>query len=66
MLLYPKKTIYGKNYSRKKITVNQKQPDSFAFGDFSVVAKESGRVTQKQLEYLKRFLQRKLKKESKI
>ena len=67
MLLSTKLPFYIKSYSRKKVkTIKKKQTDLLAFGDFSVVAQTSGRVTQKQLESFRCFIARTLKKEAKV
>jgi large subunit ribosomal protein L16 len=58
--------ILPQNYSRKKITIIKKNSDSLAFGDFSIVAAESGRVTHEQLESLRRFFAHKFKKQAKV
>jgi ribosomal protein L16/L10AE len=65
-MIKKKKNTHGRSYSRKKITINKKNPESLALGDFSIVAKESGRLTHKQLDSLRRALLRKLKKEARV
>lgn len=66
MLLFPKQTKYNKNFARKKIALNKKIIDPFALGDFSIVASESGRITNRQIESVRRLLRRYLKKQAKI
>ena len=66
MLLFPKQTKFNKNFSRRKITVDHKQPDFISLGDFSIVAIEPGRVTSRQIEAVRRLLRRRLKKQARI
>jgi ribosomal protein L16/L10AE len=66
MLLFPKQPKYNKSFSRKKVPKAEKVQDSFVLGDFSIVARESGRVTNRQIETIRRLLRRCLKKQAKI
>jgi large subunit ribosomal protein L16 len=66
MLLFPKQTKFTKSYSRKKIKANYKQPDFANLGAFCIIAKESGRITGRQLDSLRRFLRRKLRKHARF
>jgi large subunit ribosomal protein L16 len=66
MLLFPKKTKFIKNYSRKKVKATYKQPDIPNLGDFCVIAKDAGRLTVFQIDSLRRLLRRKLRKHAKF
>ena len=65
MLLQPKRPNFNKSFSRKKISLTKKNhvPN---LGDFSLVASESGKVTNRQLEAVRRLLRRLLKKQARI
>jgi large subunit ribosomal protein L16 len=67
MLLFPKKTKYSKNFSGKKITrshINKiAQP---LFSNFYLVANQSGIITNFQMEAVRRFLRRFLKKKAQL
>lgn len=54
------------SYSRKKITTTKKNCDPIAFGDFSIVATESGRITHEQLVSLRHFFLHRFKKQAKV
>jgi hypothetical protein len=64
MILTQKNKGSSKNYSRKRVATTHKQADSPSIGDFCIVAKESGRISSRQIETLRRFLRRKLKKQA--
>jgi len=67
MLLFPKKTKYTKSFSGKKIT-----PKSCAaqrtnkYGNVLLLAAETGKITNYQIEAIRRFLRRFLKKKAQI
>ena len=67
MLLFPKKTKFSKSFSGKKIMAkSNKTSDSNRFGNIALVASESGKVTNFQMESIRRFLRRFLKKKAQI
>lgn len=67
MLLFPKKTKFSKSFSGKKImSKSNKTDDSNRFGNIALIAKESGKITNFQIESIRRFLRRFLKKKAQI
>jgi large subunit ribosomal protein L16 len=66
MLLFPKQTKYNKSFSRKRVKVTSKLQDPIALGDFAVMSANSGRLTSRQIESVRRLLRRNLKKQAKI
>tara|TARA_B110000444_G_C18838470_1_gene597472 strand:+ start:260 stop:679 length:420 start_codon:yes stop_codon:yes gene_type:complete len=66
MFLSPKNPKYTKSFSRKKQATFKKKTNKMIFGDFCLIASESGKITNFQMESLRRFLRRFLKKKAKI
>jgi large subunit ribosomal protein L16 len=67
MLLFPKKTKFSKSFSGKKISANRQNDFNLnKYGNIALVAEESGKVTNFQLESTRRFLRRFLKKKAQI
>lgn len=67
MLLIPKKTKYLKSFSSKKITkTKEKKSQNFQFSNYCIVADQAGILTSFQLESIRRFLRRYLKKSAQI
>jgi len=67
MLLQPKKIKYSKSFSGKKILTNKCNMFRYnKFSNISLIAVESGRITNFQIEAIKRFLKRFLKKKAQI
>jgi large subunit ribosomal protein L16 len=67
MFLSPKKSKFTKSFSGKKIipTVNNKS-SFLRFSNFCIVANEAGIITNFQIESIRRFLRRFLKKKGQI
>jgi len=66
-MLFPKKTKYSKSFSGKKLTPKVSAIcRTNKYGNVMLVAAESGKVTNFQLEALRRFLRRFLKKKAQI
>ena len=67
MLLSPKKTKYQKSFSGKKLTpkVNAYRRTN-KYGNILLVAAETGKITNYQIEAIRRFLRRFLKKKAQI
>jgi len=67
MLLAPKKYKFSKSFSGKKITKkNYNKKPIIRFSNICFVAEQSGFLTNFQLEALRRFLRRYLKKKAQI
>ena len=66
MFLSPKKTKYTKTFARKKQTVSKLKTNKMNFGDFSLIALESGKITNFQLEAIRRFLKYFLRKKARF
>jgi len=67
MLLQPKKLKYSKSFSGKKILANKCNMFRYnKFSNISLIAVESGRITNFQIEATKRFLKRFFKKKAQV
>ena len=66
MFLSPKNPKYTKTFSRKTLQRTSPNPSNIYQGDFSLIAAESGRITNFQIEAIRRFMRRFLKKKAKI
>ena len=66
MFLSPKNPKFTKSFSRKKQATFKSKTNKMNFGDFSLIALESGKITNFQIESIRRFLRRFLKKKAKI
>ena len=67
MLLFPKKTKFSKSFSGKKVmTDSVSTSGGNKYGNIALVANETGKVTNFQLESIRRFLRRFLKKKAQI
>jgi large subunit ribosomal protein L16 len=67
MLLSPKKCKFTKNFSNKKIMSSVGAASCYnKYGNVVLIASESGKITNFQLESLRRFLRRFLKKKAQI
>jgi large subunit ribosomal protein L16 len=67
MLLFPKKQKFIKSFTGIKLSSgNTKAIQNHCFGQQALIAKTSGIITNFQLEAIRRFLRRKLKKKAQI
>jgi large subunit ribosomal protein L16 len=69
MFLFPKKAKYTKSFSSSKLFIkNSKKCHNITnkYGYLSLVAEESGKITNFQQEAIRRFLRRFLKKKAQI
>jgi len=67
MLLFPKKQKFIKSFTGSKVSPgNVKVIINHSFGQQAIVAKSSGIITNFQIEAIRRFLRRKLKKKAQI
>lgn len=67
MLLFPTKYKYAKSFASLKIMSQQKQVKLVQrFANYSLVALEPGIITNFQIEAIRRFLKRFLKKKAQI
>jgi ribosomal protein L16/L10AE len=66
MFLAPKRTKFKKSFSRTSILTSKKSQDSPSFGNFFLLASSCGYVSNRQIEALRIFLRRSLKKQAKI
>jgi len=66
MFLSPKNPKFTKSFIRKKQATCKSKTNKLNFGDFSLIASESGKITNFQLESIRRFLRRFLKKKARI
>jgi large subunit ribosomal protein L16 len=67
MFLSPKKPKFSKSFSGKKISSKTNNKISFLrFSNFCLVASESGIITNFQIESIRRFLRKFLKKKAQI
>jgi large subunit ribosomal protein L16 len=67
MLLTPKKPKFLKSFANKKITRNNyKEQNIFRFSKIGLIAKESGFVPNFQIEAVRLFLRRYLKKRAQL
>jgi len=67
MLLYPQKLKYNKSFSNKKIKTSKLvKPLKTNFSHLSLISAKSGRISNFQLEALRKFLRRYLKKKAQI
>lgn len=67
MLLFPKKTKFSKSFSGKKITTKQFQKQKAnRFANLALTTLEAGSISNFQLEAIRRFLRRFLKKKAQI
>lgn len=67
MLLFPKKTKFSKSFSGKKVITNfNSGSKTNKYGNLSLIAMETSKITNFQIESLRRFLRRLLKKKAQI
>ena len=66
MFLSPKNPKFTMNFARKKQTTFKSKTNKMNFGDFCLIASESVKITNFQMEAIRRFLRRFLKKKAKI
>ena len=66
MLLFPKKQQFTKSFTGIKLSSSVKVVQNHCFGQQALVAKTSGIITNFQIEAIRRFLRRKLKKKAQI
>ena len=67
MLLFPKKPKYLKSFANKKITSNYIKKDNvFRFSRVGLIAKEAGFIPNFQIEAIRLFLRRFLKKRGQL
>jgi len=67
MLLFPKKPKYFKSFSNKKITTSHaKKSKMLKFAKLGLIAKEAGFIPNYQIESIRLFLRRMLKKKAQI
>ena len=62
MFLFPKNPKFTKNFSRKKQVNVKLKKNKINFGDYCLIASESGIITNFQIEATRRILRRFLKK----
>ena len=67
MLLFPKKPKYLKSFSNRKIIkTNKTGLNKFRFAKIGLISKESGFIPNYQIEAIRLFLRRLLKKKAQI
>jgi large subunit ribosomal protein L16 len=67
MLLFPKKPKFLKSFANKKITSNfYKKDNNFRFSRIGLIAKEAGFIPNFQIEAIRLFLRRLLKKRAQL
>jgi large subunit ribosomal protein L16 len=67
MLLFPKKTKFNKSFSGKKISAKNNYIISKCnYANIVLYSIDNGKISNFQLEYLRRFLRRNLKKKAQI
>ena len=67
MFLSPKKPKFNKSFSGKKIApINDNKTTFLRFSNFCLIASEAGIITNFQMESIRRFLRRFLKKKGQI
>jgi len=67
MFLFPKKSKFTKSFSAKKLTAKTvAKVKSNKYGNISLIAYETGKITNFQIESIRRFLRRFLKKKAQI
>jgi len=67
MLLFPKKQKFIKSFTGVKLSSdNTKVNNNHSFGQQALIAKTGGIITNFQLEAMRRFLRRRLKKKAQI
>jgi len=67
MLLFPKKPKFLKSFSGKKGSrITNSKILNLRFGNVAIIANENGKITNFQLEALRRFLKKVFKKKSSI
>ena len=67
MLLFPKKTKFSKSFSGRKVTAKTScKTNRNKYGNIALVCDETGKITNYQLESIRRFLRRFLKKKAQI
>jgi large subunit ribosomal protein L16 len=67
MLLFPKKPKFLKSFANKKITSNfSKKDNNFRFSRIGLIAKEAGFIPNFQIEAIRLFLRRLLKKRAQL
>lgn len=67
MLLFPKKPKFLKSFSNKKVvTSHKKQDNMLRFSKLGLIAKEAGFIPNYQIEAIRLFLRRLLKKRAQI
>lgn len=64
MLIFPKNTKFNKNHNYNKKNTNFL--DHYYFSNFAIIAKESGYITNFQIESCRKVLRKLLKKQAKI
>jgi large subunit ribosomal protein L16 len=65
MFLFPKKSKFIKSFSAKKLTAKTVAKSNI-YGNISLIANETGKITNFQIESIRRFLRRFLKKKAQI
>ena len=66
MLLLPKQYKFKSMFIRKKININNTSNSNFNLGSQSLFSLESGRISSKEIESVRKYLRLNLRKESKI
>ena len=66
MMLMPKKPKYLKSFSNKKIITNNKKQNSLKFAKFCLISSDAGFIPNFQIEAIKLFLRKNLKKRGQI
>ena len=65
-MLLPKKTKYSKNFARRRLNLKVKEKISTFAGFYSIFLIDSGKITNHQIEALRKSLRRHLRKDAKI
>jgi len=66
MLIFPRKTKFQKPFVRKKFLNFTKPEKKINIGNYLLVAGENGKISNFQIEALRKFLRRFLKKKAQI
>jgi len=67
MLLFPKKPKYLTTFSNRKVVANyKKKHNTILFSNIALIAKSSGFIPNYQIESIRLFLRRLLKKQAQI
>ena len=66
MLLFPKKTKFNKSFSSSKVMKKTVKVSKSKYSCLNLIALSSGKITNFQIESLRRFLRRFLKKKAQI